>query len=297
LVGLERFFSQSIEKTNSLRTELSNGDTNLTAAIDKYRLLVDALRDQESTFDDLIDSLDNIVDNATNEVSNLDMDLEATIEQEKKRTQQEIEKLHSEQEQLEVEIKEKKKEFDKLRKDVTDSSAKLEKTVGKRVEALRKERDSIKYLTLNNGMVRNLAPLTQLVIKTYVVRYNKGQPLLLPPIILPEDRFSLPLKYQPLNGDLEKLLQKTIKKLLKDNPAFKTSFEKTCLSGNSFHESDSIKSFKKGIDELWDRQLLAENIRDKMVPLFTTLVGRCPECKSDIGTSSKFCPECGAALV
>jgi len=172
----------------------------------------------------------------------------------------------------------------------------MEKVVGVRVDDLRKELERIRYLTLENDAIKGLAPLTQLNIKTYVVTYNKGPPLIIPPIIIPEDRLSLPYEYQPLDAELDSMLQKTVKKLLKDNPAFKTSYEKVLLAGNSFQNPESMKLFKKGIDVIWTRQLLVEGVRDSLVPMFTTLVGRCPACKADIGTASKFCPECGAAL-
>ena len=58
----------------------------------------------------------------------------------------------------------------------------------------------------------------------------------------------------------------------------------------------SIKSFSKGIDDIWNRQLLKEGVRDKLEPLYTKLVGKCPECKAEITTTSKFCQECGKSL-
>ena len=84
--------------------------------------------------------------------------------------------------------------------------------------------------------------------------------------------------------------------LLKSSPSFKESFEKVNAAANVFYDPESIKAFNKGIGALWTRQLLKEGVREKLEPAYTKMVGRCPACKADIGTASKFCPECGASL-
>jgi hypothetical protein len=83
---------------------------------------------------------------------------------------------------------------------------------------------------------------------------------------------------------------------MKDSASFKTGFRSACDSGNILQVPESIKLFSKGINDIWNRQLLKEGVRDKLEPLYTKLVGKCPECKAEITAKSKFCPECGKSL-
>jgi hypothetical protein len=90
--------------------------------------------------------------------------------------------------------------------------------------------------------------------------------------------------------------KKTVKAMTKSSPSFNEFFEKAQTDGNIFYNPELVPIFKKGIGKLWIRQLLNEGVREKLEPEFTKLVGRCPNCKEDIGTARKFCPECGEAL-
>ena len=113
---------------------------------------------------------------------------------------------------------------------------------------------------------------------------------------MPEDRISLPYAHQPLDAGLEAFIRKTVNKQMRDSGSFKTSFRAACDSGNILQIPESIKSFNKGIDDIFKRQLLKEGVRDKLEPLYTKLVGKCPECNAEITTNSKFCQECGKSL-
>ncbi|MHA2359454.1 MAG: double zinc ribbon domain-containing protein, partial [Candidatus Thorarchaeota archaeon] len=96
--------------------------------------------------------------------------------------------------------------------------------------------------------------------------------------------------------DLEVFIRKSVNKQMKDSASFKTGFRSACDSGNILQVPESIKLFSKGINDIWNRQLLKEGVRDKLEPLYTKLVGKCPECKAEITAKSKFCPECGKSL-
>ncbi|MGY5876872.1 MAG: hypothetical protein RTU30_14075 [Candidatus Thorarchaeota archaeon] len=297
LVDIERFFASAIEQTKTLRTDLAPGGMDIKDAVERYKMLMDDLRDIQSNFDDVADKIDDLADTSLQKALDLDEDLKEQISQEEVSIEEQISVQMQKLSDLKDEIDQTKVEFEELQKSVSDSVTRMENAIGVRIEQLRHELSLIQHLSLDNNSVKGLAPLTQLNIKTYVVTYNRGAPLLLTPIIMPEDRFGLPYEQDLLDGDLDSMIQKTVKKLLKDNPAFKTSYEKVCIAGNEFQNLESMKTFKKGIDEMWNRQLLDEGVRDSLVPMFTTMVGQCPECKADIGTASKFCPECGAALV
>jgi hypothetical protein len=169
--------------------------------------------------------------------------------------------------------------------------------VEKRLEDLQIELQNVSILTLSNNSIKNLAPLTLVSIMIYVVMYNKGKPLVITPLLVPQDRIGLPYEYEPLDSGLDTFIQNSVKKLLKESPSFKAALEKACAAGNVFQNPNSAKVFKSGIDRLWTRQLLKEGVRETLKPLFTKLVGKCHKCGADIGTSGKFCPECGVSLL
>ncbi len=296
LVEIERFFASAIEQTKTLRADMAPGGMDIKDAVERYKMLMDDIRDIQSSFDDVADKMDDLADISLQKALDLDEDLQEQISQEESSTEEQISDQMQKLSDLKEEIDQKKVEFEELQKNVTDSVTRMENAIGVRIEQLRHELSLIQHLTFENSSIKGLAPLTQLNVKTYVVTYNRGPPVLLTPIIMPEDRFVLPYEHELLDGDLDSIIQKTVKKLMKDNPAFKTSYEKVRIAGNEFQNPESMKIFKKGIDEIWSRQLLDEGVRESLVPMFTTLVGHCPDCKADIGTASKFCPECGAAL-
>ncbi|MFW9844540.1 MAG: zinc ribbon domain-containing protein, partial [Candidatus Thorarchaeota archaeon] len=91
-------------------------------------------------------------------------------------------------------------------------------------------------------------------------------------------------------------IRKLVNKQLKDSASFKISFRQTCDDGNILKDPESVKPFLKGMKDIWTRQLLKEGVREKLEPLYTKLVGKCPECKAEITEKSKFCPECGKSL-
>ncbi|MGY5853696.1 MAG: hypothetical protein RTU92_09040 [Candidatus Thorarchaeota archaeon] len=296
LVEIERFFAGVIEQTKTLRADLAPSDMDIKDAVERYKMLMDDIRDIQSNFDDVTDKMDDLADTSLQKALDLDEDLQEQIVQEETATEEQISEQIQKLSDLKDEIDQKKVEFEELQKNVTDSVTRMGNAIGVRIEQLRNELNIIQHLSLDNNTIKGLAPLTQLNINTYVVTYNKGAPLLLTPIIMPEDRFGLPYEHELLDSDLDSIIQKTVKKLIKDNPAFKTSYEKVRIAGNEFQNPESVKVFKKGIDEIWSRQLLNEGVRESLVPMFTTQVGQCPDCKAEIGTASKFCPECGAAL-
>jgi hypothetical protein len=133
-------------------------------------------------------------------------------------------------------------------------------------------------------------------IQTWVATYNVGKPVVFAPILMPEDRFGVPYTHQPLDEGLETFIRKTVNKQMRDNGSFKASFRAACDSGNVLQMPESIKSFTKGIDDIFNRQLMKDGVREKLEPLYTKLVGKCPECKAEITTNSKFCQECGKSL-
>jgi len=293
-VEIERFFTQVIEDIKSTRTVLSQ--LELEEAIERYKVLIDELAATVPSYTNVIDSLGDLAEASNARAGDLELKLEEDIRKEEVSVDTQTKTLHAKIEDMREEKNVKELEFKKQQKQVVDAIERMDGLVEKRVDSLQRELESIQKLTLENDSIKGLSPLTLLHIQTWVATYTTGNPAVFPPIVMPNDRFGLPYTQQPLDTCLEAFIRKTVNKQMKDSASFKTSFREACDSGNILQIPESIKSFSKGIDDIWNRQLLKEGVRDKLEPLYTKLVGKCPECKAEITTNSKFCPECGKSL-
>jgi hypothetical protein len=293
-VELERFFNRVLEDIKTAREGLSNLD--LEEAIQKYRDLVQDLDDTVLTYRNVTDSLDDIVDAAGLSASDLDAKLEQDIKIEDDSLVAQTKELHAKLAEMKDERDAKEKEFMSLKRKVIESIESMDGMVERRTEDLKLELQSVQRMTLENDSIPGLAPLTLLHFKTWVATYITGSPVVFAPVLVPEDRIELPYKHEPLDSELEKYLRKLVSMQLKDSASFSTSFRDACDNGNILKNPDSMKSFTKGIGELWSRQLLKEGVRESLEPLYTMLVGKCPECNAEITPTSKFCPECGKSL-
>lgn len=293
---LERFFAALVEDIKNVRSELNSKDNNAERAVDKYRTLISILDQKIVDYRDLVASTNDAADGILQESLALDDELTSAISEEEQATEAQIQELHVKLEEMKEEMSAKDKELKALKSKVADAVAKIDGLIDKRVETLQLELKNLRALALGNDTIKGLAPLTQLSVITYVVNYNKGQPLVLTPMLVPEDRFGLPFEAEPLNGELHDFITKSVKQQLKESGSFKASLEKTCAAGNVFQFQELTTLFTKGIDSLWNRQLLKEGVRETLKDAYTTLAGRCPECKAEISADAKFCPACGAGL-
>ena len=293
-VEIERFFSRILEDIKTTREGLP--ELTLEDAIVKYRALVDDLADTVPTYTDVIDSIDDLAEASTLSIGDLDEKLERRIRVEEDSVSSQTRELQVKIEDLREERDAKEKEFRALKNRVHAAVESMDGLVEKRVDDLTLELQSVQRLALENNSIRGLAPLTLLHIKTWVATYNIRKPVVFAPIMLPDDRIALPFKHKPLDVNLEEFIRKLVNKLLKDSASFKTSFRQACDDSNVLKNPETIKPYLKGMKDIWNRQLLKEGVREKLEPLYTKLVGKCPECKAEITPRSKFCPECGKSL-
>ena len=291
---IERFFSQVIEDIKSTRESLNQ--LELEESIQKYKILVDDLSMTVPTYTDVISSLDDLAEASTGRAGDLEFKLGEDIRREEENVDSQTKTIQEKVEEMREEMNAKELELKTQQKQVAEAIERMDSIVEKRVDSLRGELEKIQKLTLDNDSIKGLTPLTLVYIQTWVATYTSGKPAVFAPILMPEDRISLPYAHQPLDAGLEAFIRKTVNKQMQDSGSFKTSFRAACDSGNILQIPESIKSFNKGIDDIFKRQLLKEGVRDKLEPLYTKLVGKCPECKAEITKNSKFCQECGKSL-
>jgi cell division protein ZapA (FtsZ GTPase activity inhibitor) len=265
-------------------------------AVDKYRSLVDDLTTVVPTFVNVTDSLSDLASALELKASDLEEKLEQDIRQEEDSVQDQIQDLHDKIDELKADIKQKEDEFNKLRKRVVAAIESMDELVENRMKDLKKELEQVQRMTLSNDAIKNLAPLTLLHVRSWVATYSTGQPKLFVPMMTPEDRFGLPLSPQPLDEKFGSFLDKLYKRILKDSASFSTSLNSLCGETNVLQDPSSVALFTKGMDRLRDRQLLGEDVREKVEPKYSSLAGRCPECNAEIPPNAKFCNECGKSL-
>ncbi|TFG97832.1 zinc-ribbon domain-containing protein [Candidatus Thorarchaeota archaeon] len=293
-VEIERFFNRILDDIKTAREGLAG--LELEDAITKYRALVDDLGDIVPTYTGVIDSIDDLAEASTLSSGDFDEKLDEGIRAEEESIVTQTRELQDKLEEMREERDAKEKEFKSLKTKVLASIESMDGLVERRAEELTHELQSIHRRTWENDSIKGLAPLTLVHIKVWVATYNVGNPIVFSPILLPEDRFGLPLKHQPIDEKLEKYITNLVDKQLKASASFKTSFRQTCDDGNILKDPESIKSFMKGTKTIWTSQLLKEDVRENLESLYTKLVGKCPECNAEISQNSKFCPDCGKSL-
>ncbi|MHA1135914.1 MAG: zinc-ribbon domain-containing protein [Candidatus Thorarchaeota archaeon] len=293
-VEIERFFNRILEDVKSTREGLA--ELELEDAIAKYRVLVDDLASTVPGYTDVIDSLDDIAEASILSAGDLEDKLAEGIRAEEDTVTTQTRELQNKLEEMRKERDAKEEEFKAIKNKVLASIESMDGLVERRAEELTHELQSVQRLTLENDSIKGLAPLTLVHVRVWVATYSVGKPVVFAPIIMPEDRMGLPYKHQPLDEKLEEYIKKLVDKQLKDSASFKTGFRKACDDGNVLKDPESIKPFMKGLKNIWTRQLLKEGVNEKLEPLYTKLVGKCPECNAEITQNSKFCPECGKSL-
>ncbi|TFG32969.1 zinc-ribbon domain-containing protein [Candidatus Thorarchaeota archaeon] len=293
-VELERFFIRILDDIKTSREGLI--DIELEDAIQKYQSLADVLTDTVPTYVEVVDSINELAKAATLSAGDLDAKLARDIREEEESINAQIREIQQQLEEMREERDVKEREFKTIKSKVQTAVESMDGMVEKRVEGLTYELQRVQRLTLENESIKGLAPLTLIHFKTWVATYTTGNPVIFAPVLVPEDRIALPYNHQPMDQKLEKFLKRLVSDQLKDSASFKTSFKDACDTGNVLKNPESVKIFKRGIDDLWTRQLLKEGVREKLEPLYTALAGRCPECKAEISENSKFCPECGKSL-
>lgn len=295
--ALETYLNQMLEEIKAVRKGVREEGCAIDEAAQQYRTLLDSLNDSLPGFQNVMIDVEGLLDQTVQRCTDLEDELQEEIREEEASYEEQTETEHQKLDDMRDEIEVKRSELADLKTDVENAVNKVNGAVNVRVEALATELRQIEHLSLPNDAISNLAPLTLLNVSTYVVNYNKGKPVVFSPIFSPADRFGLPFEPEKMDNRLDKFIQGFVKTQTKDSSSFVTAFEQASSDGNVFVKPNIAKSFSKGINDLFTRQLLNDGVKDDLEAAFTVLAGRCPACGEELGRSAKFCPECGASLV
>jgi hypothetical protein len=141
----------------------------------------------------------------------------------------------------------------------------MEGRIKKRLIDYQSEVLTLQRITLENESVRDLAPLTHLDIFLMVADYSDGQRLLFPPGLAVEDRFDIPVSFQPMNKSLEKFVIESISMMSDSDASFHSRFDAAVSDGNLFDEPENFDVIETGMKDLQFRQLLQEDAYETVI--------------------------------
>jgi hypothetical protein len=293
---IEKFFNQVLIEIKTLRSEMGYRGENIESVVQKYRTLSSYLSDTLPALKEVTNGLDDRTDEILKGALDLDHEMEESIRKEHMAVDEEIRDLQQMLQDLKEEKEKKEVELRDQMTVVTTAVEAFDDVIEARVSELQSDLQKLASFTLENNAINHLTPLTLLNVKTYAAVYSRGQPIVFPPIFIPEDRIGIPYNQNPLDVSFEKYIQKSVLNLYKNSPSFKTTFGQTSMSGNIFGNPEITQPFSKGLKILFTDQLLKDGALESIEALFMKHVGKCPECQAEIGQLSKFCPECGATI-
>lgn len=295
-VQLERLFGTILEDIRAVRQQIGVKDVDVPKAVKRYDALLDKLSTSVSTYGDMATSIKALAEETLQKSSHLDTQLADKIRQEEESTNSQINELHHRLGELSGEIEQRRSELTETKRNVQAAVTQMDESVSKRIKELTDEHWKLESLSMNSDSIEGLSPLTQVNIMTYIVTYNRGNPVVLTPILVPEETIDIPYRHEPLNIDIEKFVQKNLKGLIKDSSSFRAALDGATTAANVFQDPEAGKAFDRGIHRLTDREVLGESVEETLKPQFLKLVGRCPQCGADVSSAGKFCPECGATI-
>ncbi len=293
---VEEFYADLVEMTRTARVEIAQMGENVEQALQAFVELSTRLEAEASKSTGQLEELRKRAE----EVRARKSELEARLAEAEREAVDEIDvQIRDRKHRLvefDMERDQKMGELQELRERVRTSAKQLKTALEERLVVLRKELRSLMEWALDNNRVPGLAPLTQVDINVFVVRFDDGDTTVLVPGHTPEERMGLPARYSPLSSELEDFVRGLLMRLLKESPAFEGMFTKQCVHADLLHRMSAVEALGPGLDELQSRQLLKEGVRERLVASWDAWAGKCPRCGEQVSAGVQFCPSCGALL-
>ncbi|MHA2191738.1 MAG: hypothetical protein ACXAAP_16100, partial [Candidatus Thorarchaeota archaeon] len=203
---IEKFFNQILTEIKTLRNEMGYRGVNIESVVQKYRALSSYLSDTIPTLKEVTNGLDDKTDDILKGALDLDDEMEESIRKEHMAVDEEIRDLQQMLQDLREEKDKKEVEQHDLMTVVTTAVEAFDGVIEERVSELQLELQKLVSFTLENNAINHLTPLTLLNVKTYAAVYSRGQPIVFPPIFIPEERVGIPYNQIPLDGSFEKYI-------------------------------------------------------------------------------------------
>jgi hypothetical protein len=293
---VEQFFGQLLDKIRESRIAIGQKGEDIDGAIEEFDRLVNFLADHVAGY---TASVEEVKGKATQTLEKIGY-LTRTLNDEKTKMAESLDSQIREHQhrivEFDLERTKSENELEDLRDAAEVSVSTIEKAIHQRLDELKIENQKLAACAFESNRIKNLAPLTFLDIDVFVATYGEGEIKVFTPAILPSDRFSMPLRYTPVDRNLDGYLQSIFTDVSRTNSSFRSNLQKVCVEGNMLLTGGGRGPVMSGLDQLQSRQLLKEGVRERAAAQWDRYAGKCPKCGTDIAGAGQFCLKCGAKL-
>ncbi|MFX1484459.1 MAG: zinc-ribbon domain-containing protein [Promethearchaeota archaeon] len=294
---LEQHFTQISEQIREAKTKIGQKEDDVDGAISIYEKLANHVR---GTVERSLQPI-QIMDSKRVELEKRVAEVKKEYEQEKVNAESSLESQLNERQQRIENTKEEReqnlKELDELKLNARTVIDKTYQAVENKVIKFQEEFLSLMSWTLDNNSINELAPLTQLDIHTYIVRFDNGTYKILTPHFLLDEGASSSLGGgQSLSSEFDAMLTSSIDEWMKSDRSFKDAFEHACIKGNVFLDPKAENMLSEGLESLSRRRVLQTTDIERYGTLWYRYAGKCPKCGAELEAGAKFCNSCGLEL-
>jgi len=294
---LEQHFTQISEQIRDAKAEIGQKEDDVEGAISIYVNLVNSLKGTIERSNQPI----QVMDAKREELEKHAVETRRKSELEKTEADSSLESQINERrkriEDTKIEMGQKIQELDELKANTSTVVERAYKAVENKVIEFQQEFLKLMSWTLDNNSINELAPLTQLDIHTYVARYDNDVYKVLTPHLITEAGAPSSLgSGSPLNREFDDMLTSLIDEWMKSDRSFKDAFQRACIKGNVFLDSEAEKMLSEGLESLTKRRLIHSSDIERYGTLWYRYSSKCPKCSSDLEPGAKFCNKCGLEL-
>ena len=291
---LEKHFTDISEEIRVAKTKMGQKEDDVEGAVSIYEDLASSLKQTIERSNQPIQMMDaKRVElekqslEARNDYEHEKANVESALEHQINDLQKRIEETKSERE-------ENLKELDELKLNVSSVIEGAYKMVENKILKFQQEFLNLMSWTLDNDSINELAPLTQLDIHTYVVKFDNDVYRVITPHYTAESG-SLGAG-QVLSREFDDLLTSSVDEWMRSDRSFKGAFERACIEGNLFLDPEGEKLLSEGFESLSRRGVLGSSDIERYARLWYKYSGKCPKCQSDLERGAKFCNNCGLEM-
>ncbi|MGD9396032.1 MAG: zinc-ribbon domain-containing protein [Candidatus Thorarchaeota archaeon] len=293
---LEQFFADVIDEIRNARSQIGQKEADTEGVVSIYNNLVSSLKSTMANSQQPIDMMDMKKAELEKRVA----EAQASFESEKLNAegllQSEIQKREKRINEARNEMDIKAKELDDLKAEVTSAINRTEQSIENRVLTFQQEFLNLMNWTLDNNVVRDLAPLTLLDIHVYVAIYDDQSHELLTPCFLPDGNLLPKGRGETLSNDFDSAIHALMDDWLKNDQSFKDAFERACVKGNMLLTPETEQLLVGGLEELLRRRLLQRDDIERLLTHWSRYSGKCPKCGAVVEAGAQFCQKCGMEI-
>jgi hypothetical protein len=293
---LEKFFTDIVDEIRNARSQIGQKEADTEGAISVYSDLISSLKNTVARSQQPIDTMDGRKAELQRKVAEAETKYESDKAAAEAVLQAEIVDRQRRIEEARNEMDVKRQELENLKGQVGRAINKTEQSIESRVLTVQQEFLDLMTWTLENNSVRELAPLTLLDIHTYVAKYDDGSHRIINPSYTPEENFSSVGRGNTLNNEFDEGFSAFLDDLLKNDQSFKDAFERACVRGNMFLDSEAEQLLVGGLEDLLRRRLMQRDEIERLLTIWSRYSGKCPKCGTVVEVGSQFCQKCGLEL-